>query len=133
MSYQPPPPNQPNDFVVLVALVGGLYLTVPLWEFVKPLVVRFLRAYQHTLGPEMTGFLDLVSPLALYALVVALIVGLLQGLVFPMIRQFFAEWSFIRWGNRLRNPKGGTGWTILGIIIAIFLCFVIADGASNQP
>ena len=84
MPYQSPPPNQPNDFVVLVALVGGLYLTVPLWEFVKPLVVRFLHAYQHTLGPGMTGFLDLISPLALYALVVALIIGLLEGLVFPV-------------------------------------------------
>ena len=32
----------------------------------------------------MTGFLDLISPLALYALVVALIIGLLEGLVFPV-------------------------------------------------
>ena len=120
MSYQPPSPNQPNDFVILVALVGGIYASVPLWEFVKPLVVRFLRAYQHTLGPEMTGFLDLVSPLALYALVVALIVGLLQGLVFPMIRQFFAEWSFGRMKDRLGKPSEEIGFFgVFGIILLI--------------
>lgn len=117
---QPQPPNQSNGFVVLVALVGGLYLTVPLWQHVKPLVVRFLRAYQHSLGPEMTGFLDLISPLALYALVVALIVGLLEGLVFPMIRQFFAEWSFGRMKDRLGKPSEEIGFFgVFGIILLI--------------
>lgn len=120
MYPQPSPPKQSNDFVVLVALVGGLYLTVPLWEDVKPLVDQFLRAYQHSLGPGMTGFLDLVSPLALYALVVALIVGVLEGLLFPMIRQFFAEWSFGRMKERLGKPSEGPGFfAILGIVIFI--------------
>ena len=127
---QPPPSNQSNGFVVLVALVGGLYLTVPLWEFVKPLVVRFLRAYQHTLGPEMTGFLDLISPLALYALVVALIVGLLQGLVFPMIRQFFAEWSFGRMKDRLGKPSEEIGF--LGMLAIIFLIMGVIGAVSER-
>jgi hypothetical protein len=131
MSYQPPSPNQPNDFVILVALVGGIYASVPLWEFVKPLVVRFLRAYEHSLGPGMTGFLDLVSPLALYALVVALIVGLLEGVLFPMFRQIFAEWSFGRWLKVIFKPSEGGGW--LWVIIVIILSLVIADGASNSP
>ena len=129
MSYQSPPPNQPNDFVVLVALVGGLYLTVPLWEFVKPLVVRFLHAYQHTLGPGMTGFLDLISPLALYALVVALIIGVLEGVLFPMIRQIFAEWSFARWLKVIFKPsEGGAGWSLLGVIfVVLFIIGVLSD------
>ena len=131
MLYQPPSPNQSNDFVVLVALVGGLYLTVPLWESVKPLVQQFLHAYQHSLGPGMTGFLDLVSPLALYALVVALIVGVLEGVLFPMLRQFFAEWSFGRMKERLGKPS--EGGRLLWFIIIIILGFVIADGASNPP
>lgn len=127
---QPPPSNQSNGFVVLVALVGGLYLTVPLWEFVKPLVVRFLRAYQHTLGPEMTGFLDLISPLALYALVVALIIGLLEGLVFPMIRQFFAEWSFGRMKDRLGKPSEEIGF--LGMLAIIFLIMGVIGAVSER-
>lgn len=131
MSYQPPSPNQPNDFVVLVALVGGIYASVPLWEFVKPLVVWFLRAYQHSLGPGMTGFLDLVSPLALYALVVALIVGLLEGVLFPMIRQIFAEWSFARWLKIIFKPsESGAGWTLLGVI---FFVLVVIGALSKQP
>lgn len=130
MSYQPPSPNQSNGFVVLVALVGGLYLTVPLWEFVKPLVVRFLHAYQHTLGPEMTGFLDLVSPLALYALVVALIIGLLEGLVFPMIRQFFAEWSFGRMKDRLGKPSEEIGF--FGVFGIILLILGVIGAVSRQ-
>lgn len=121
---QPPPPNQPNGFVVLVALVGGLYLTVPLWESVKPLVVRFLRAYQHSLGPEMTGFLDLVSPLALYALVVALIVGLLEGVLFPFLRYLFAQWVFDRTQERLGKPSEEIGF--FGVIsIVIFILAII--------
>lgn len=127
---QPPPSNQSNGFVVLVALVGGLYLTVPLWEFVKPLVVRFLRAYQHTLGPEMTGFLDLISPLALYALVVAIIIGLLEGLVFPMIRQFFAEWSFGRMKDRLGKPSEEIGF--LGMLAIIFLIMGVIGAVSER-
>lgn len=131
MYPQPSSPKQSNDFVILVALVGGIYASVPLWEFVKPLVVRFLRAYQHSLGPGMTGFLDLVSPLALYALVVALIVGVLEGVLFPMLRQFFAEWSFGRTKDRLGKPSEGGGW--LWVIIVIILSLVIANGASNSP
>lgn len=134
MSYQPPSPNQPNGFVVLVALVGGLYLTVPLWEFVKPLVVWFLRAYQHSLGPEMTGFLDLVSPLALYALVVALIVGLLEGVLFPMFRQFFAEWSFGRTKERLGKPSEEIGFfeVIGGTLGLVFIILAVIGAVSRQ-
>ena len=47
-----------------------------------------------------------------------------------MIRQFFAEWSFTRWGDRLRNPKGGTGWTLLGVI---FFVLVVIGTLSKQP
>ena len=131
MSYQPPSPNQSNDFVVLVALVSGIYASVPLWESVKPLVQQFLHAYQHSLGPGMTGFLDLVSPLALYALVVALIVGLLEGVLFPMIRQIFAEWSFGRWLKVIFKPsEGGAGWSLLGVIFVVLL---IIGALSDSP
>jgi hypothetical protein len=131
MSYQPPSPNQSNGFVVLVALVGGLYLTVPLWEFVKPLVVRFLRAYQHSLGPEMTGFLDLISPLALYALVVALIIGLLEGVLFPFVRFLFARWVFEDTRKRLDNPSEGGGF--FGVLGFIFVVLFIIGALSKQP
>lgn len=129
MYPQPSSPKQSNDFVILVALVSGIYVSVALWEPVKPLVTRFLHAYQHTLGPEMTGFLDLISPLALYALVVALIVGVLEGLLFPMLRQFFAEWSFGRMKERLGKPsEGGAGWSLLGVIfVVLFIIGVLSD------
>lgn len=131
MNPQPQSPHQSNDWVVLFALVSGIYASIPLWKYVKPLSKQFLNAYQHTIGPGMTGFLDLISPLALYALVVALIIGFLEGLLFPVIRQFFAEWSFERMKDRL--GKTSVGGRLLWFIIIIILGFVIADGASSPP
>lgn len=126
MSYQPPRQNQSNDFVIFSALVSGLYVSVCLWEPVKPLVVRFLRAYQHTMGPEMTGFLDLISPLALYVLVVAVIVGLLEGVLFPYVRYLFARLIL----RRMKDPAGPppTGpmdwvWIALGLLILVGMVF----------
>ena len=131
MSYQPPSSNQSNDFVILVALVGGIYASVPLWEFAQPLVKQFLRAYQHSIGPGMTDFLDLISPLALYALVVALIVGVLEGVLVPMIRQFFAEWSFGRWFKVIFKPsEEGGGWSLY---VVIFTVILIIGALSKQP
>jgi hypothetical protein len=134
MSYQPPPPNQPNDFVVLVALVGGIYASVPLWEFVKPLVVWFLRTYQHSLGPGMTGFLDLVSPLALYALVVALIVGLLEGVLIPFVRFLLAQWFFERTQERLGKPSEEIGFfgVIGGTLGLVFIILAVIGAVSRQ-
>jgi hypothetical protein len=125
MTYQPPRQNQSNDFVILSALVSGIYVSVSLWEPVKPLVGRFLRAYQYTMGPEMTGFLDLISPLALYALVVAVLVGLLEGVLFPFVRYLFAEWILRRTrdkANASGKPPPPTGvmdwvWIVLGLLI----------------
>lgn len=125
MTYQPPRQNQSNDFVILSALVSGIYVSVWLWEPVKPWVGRFLRAYQYTMGPEMTGFLDLISPLALYALVVAVLVGLLEGVLFPFVRYLFAEWIL----GRMRDKANASGkfppptgvmdwvWIVLGLLI----------------
>lgn len=123
MSYQPPRQNQSNDFVILFALVSGIYISVWLWKPIKPLVTRFLRAHQHTMGPEMTGFLDLISPLALYALVVAVIVGLLQGVLFPFVRYLFARMIL----DGMKNPsatlfKGAMEW------VSVILVFLIIAG-----
>jgi hypothetical protein len=131
MSYQPPRQNQSNDFVILFALVTGLYVSVWLWEPVKPLIARFLRAYRHPMGPEMTGFLDLISPLALYALVVAVIVGLLDGVLFPYVRYLFAKWIL----RGMKDPAGPppTGpmdwvWMALGLLILVGMVF-----GSDKP
>lgn len=131
MYPQPPSSNQSNGFVVLVSLVSGIYASVALWEPVKPLVVKFLYAYQYSLGLEMARFLYLISPLALYALVVALIIGLLEGLLFPIIRQIFAEWSFGRWLKVIFKPsEGGAGWSLLGVIFVVLL---IIGALSDSP
>ena len=131
MNPQPQSPNQSNDFVVLVALVSGIYASVALWEPVKPLVVKFLYAYQNSLGLEMARFLYLISPLALYALVVALIIGVLEGVLFPMIRQIFAEWSFSRWLKVIFKPsKEGGFLSVLGVI---FIVLFIIGALSKQP
>lgn len=126
MNYQVPRPNQSNDFVILVALVSGIYVSVSLWKYVKPLVGRFLYSYQYTMGPEMTGFLDLISPLALYALVVAVIVGLLEGVLFPYVRYLFAKWIL----RSMKDPAGPppTGpmdwvWIALGLLILVGVVF----------
>lgn len=126
MHPQPPSSNQSNDFVVLVALVSGIYASVALWEPVKPLVVKFLYAYQNSLGQEMARFLYLISPLALYALVVALIIGVLEGLLFPMLRQFFAEWSFGRMKDRLGKSSEGPGFFAI-LCIVIFILGLIGE------
>jgi hypothetical protein len=126
MSYQPPRQNQSNDFVIFSALVSGLYVSVCLWEPVKPLVVRFLRAYQHTMGPEMTGFLDLISPLALYVLVVAVIVGLLEGVLFPYVRYLFARLILRRMKDPVSPPPTGPMdwvWIALGLLILVGMVF----------
>lgn len=126
MSYQPPRQNQSNDFVILFALVTGIYVSVCLWEPVKPLVVRFLRAYQHTMGPEMTGFLDLISPLAIYALVVAVIVGLLEGVLFPYVRYLLAGLILRRTKDLVSPPPPGAMdwvWIALGLLIIVGMVF----------
>lgn len=130
MYPQPQSPQQSNDWVVLFALVSGIYASVALWEYVKPLSKQFLNAYQHTLGPGMTGFLDLISPLALYVLVVALIIGFLEGVLFPMIRLFLAKWSFGQMKDRLgKLSEGSAGWSLLGVIFVVLLII----GALSSP
>lgn len=124
-------PHQSNDWVVLFALVSGIYASVALWEYVKPLSKQFLHAYQHTLGPGMTGFLDLISPLALYALVVALIVGFLEGVLFPFVRFLFARWVFEDMKKRLANLSEGGGF--FGILGVIFVVLFIIGALSKQP
>ena len=84
-------------FFFFFALIAGLFLAVPTWEFFKPFLQWFVDRYHMSMPGGVQTWIVALSPVMVYFFVVALLLTVFQGILLPFFQQNLEEWIFRRW------------------------------------